>query len=239
MKTSVRAPQHVRIELPVSAEQLVVALLALSALLCAFSLALGIAIVGDWVEPSSRVVRLFYADLEQSLVAWYESGLLLFCGLLALAIACRASAYVPAWIGLSVIFAAMSADEIVALHETVGERVHNALDTGGPFLYAFVIPGTILLLVAIVVFLPLVRSLEHRAERLFLLATCLFFGAVLVLEAVGSQLSDTIGVRTLAYVVVANMEELLELAGVSVFIVALATQLRFEATGVEELSESQ
>jgi hypothetical protein len=217
---------RVRIELPVSAEQLVSGLVVVSVGLVTVSFALGIAVIQDWIEPSSRVVRLLYADLEQSLTAWYESGLLLLCAFLALTIACRARAHVAAWTSLAIAFAAMSADEIVELHEKIGDRIHTLLDTGGPLRYAFVIPGTILLIAAIAIFRPLLRSLDRRVRQLFVVATALFFGAVLVLEAVGSQLSDSGGVATFPYVAVANMEELLELAGVSVFILALAVHLR-------------
>ena len=192
-----------------------------SLVLFAASLLLEIAESLDWENPSPLLGRLLNVDREGSVSSWFSACILGLCALLALGARARGGRS-AAWVGMSVLLLAMSADEILAVHEVIGERVRDALDAGGALRFGFVVPGAVLVVGAVLLFAPLLRSLPTPTRPLFLLGAALFFTGALGLEVVAGMVYDTAGRASLAYAVIANTEELLEMVGASIVVYALA-----------------
>ena len=214
---------RIRLELPFTAADALKVLLAISVVLFAISLSLSVAEELGWERLSDRAGSLLDTDSERSAANWFSSCLLLLCGLLALAAATRSRRF-AAWALMAVIFVAMSADEMMVVHEEIGARIQDALDTGGLLRFGFVIPGAVAVVGVIVLFAPLIKSLPAPTRTSFLLGAALYFGGALVLEALGGLAFDTAGRDSQTYAVVVNIEELFEMAGTSLLVYALATQ---------------
>ena len=215
------ARRRVQLELPFTPADALKLLLLISILLFSASLLLEIAESLDWENPSRLVGRLLNVDREGSVSSWFSSCILLICALLALGARARAGRS-AAWMLMSALFLAMSADEILAVHEVIGEKVRDALDAGGVLRFGFVVPGAVLVVGTILLFAPLVRSLPTPTRTLFLLGAALYFTGALGLEAVGGLVHDSAGRGSLTYAVIANTEELLEMVGASIVAYALA-----------------
>ena len=86
------------------------------------------------------------------------------------------------------------------------------------------IPGTILAIVAVLLFADLVRSLDPTLRKVFVVAVVLYFGATLGLESIGGALTDANENGTILGVFEANLEELLEMVGISLLLYPLAVQ---------------
>lgn len=213
----------IRLEWPFAAADALKVLLAISIVLFSVSLAMNVAEVLDWENPSELIRRLLNTDNEQSVANWFSAGILLICALLALSARAHADSS-AAWAWLAILFLAMSADEVLALHEVVGARVQDAFDTGGLLRYGFVIPGVGVLVVAVILFAPLIRSLPTPARTAFLLGAALYMTGALGMEAVAGLAYDEGGRDTLPYVIVSNVEELLEMLGASIVVYALAAR---------------
>ena len=215
------ARRPIRLELPFAPTDALKLLLVVSVVLFSASMLLNIAESVGWENPSRLSRRLLDTDVEGSVSNWFSASVLLICALLTLGARGRAGSR-AAWTWMSVLFVAMSADEVLAVHEVVGEWIHGRLGAGGLLRFGFVIPGAVAVVGAILLFAPLVRSLPMPIRRAFLLGTGLFFTGALGLEAVGGLAQDTAGRGSLIYAVVTNTEELLEMAGASIVLYALA-----------------
>jgi len=225
MRDREQAPLRIRFELPASIRQLTIALASVSVGLIAVSAVVESAILlggsGVWVSLRS----ILSADLEQTIPAWFAASLLFLGAMLALTVWNRSDEHRWPWMVLAGVLLAMSADETIGVHERIGAKIHEALNTGGLLFFAAVIPGAVIAIVLVVGFTPLTKGLAQGVRRPFVLAAALFFGAVVGLEALGGLTVDSIGRKTFAYVLEVHAEELLELLGVTSMIYALATQL--------------
>jgi hypothetical protein len=216
------APSRIRLELPFAAAPALIFLLAVSLGLFAVSMILNIADVLGWENPSQLVQRYLSADSERSVTTWFSACILMLCALMTLAARVRTGS-TAAWAWMSALFVAMSADEILVIHEEIGARINDALDTGGLLRFGFVIPGAVILVGVILLFAPLISSLPTPTRTVFLWGAALYVGGALALDAVGELAHDTLGREPLISVTLANIEELLEMAGASVLVYAFAT----------------
>lgn len=215
------ARRPIRLELPFAPTDALKLLLLTSILLVSASMLLNIADALGWENPSQLVERLLNVDREGSVSSWFSACILLLCALFALGARAHSNR-AAAWLGMSALLVAMSADEVLAVHEVIGEKVRDALDAGGVLRFGFVIPGAVAVVGAILLFAPLVRSLPKPIRVAFLLGAALFFTGALGLEAVGGLVNDAAGRDSLIYAFVANTEELVEMAGASIVLYALA-----------------
>lgn len=123
-------------------------------------------------------------------------------------------------------------DEILSLHEKTIEPVRNALQTGGLFYFAWVIPASVLVLVLLLVFLGFLAHLPTRTRNLFLIAGTIYVGGALGLEMVGGYYVESDRVENIMYVILVTIEELLEMLGVIVFIHALLSYISKYIKGI-------
>ena len=169
---------------------------------------------------------LFNLGAERSLPTYYSVFALLFAALLlaAITVATRAAGqgWTRHWAGLSAIFVLLSVDEMLELHEELIEPVRSLLHTGGVFYYAWIIPYGLALLMLAVVYLGFLRALPRRTAALFVVGGAIFVGGGIGLEMLGGVVSETWGNDNPTYVAMQTIEETLEMAGIVVFIYALA-----------------
>ncbi len=185
-----------------------------------------------WVQ----LVKLFDLDREFSLPTWYSIILLALSSVMLTLIAWTARRSGDSmwryWSALALAFAALSIDEQVMAHESIGEIVGEALNVGGLFFYAWVIPGAIVTAIFGLAFIPFLRYLPSRTRMLFLLAAVLYVGGALGMETVSGIVASRHGIDNLTYATVSSIEETLEILGMSCFFFALIGEASHRVTGV-------
>lgn len=161
-------------------------------------------------------------DAEASLPTWASSmGLLLAAGLM-LGISFNADRWRRYWLGLSLLFVALSIDEAVAFHEKTVEPLRDALDLGGVFFFAWVIPAGIAVAVLALILRRFLWAIDPPERWILMLAAVLYVGGALGFELIGGAIADSQGQRNVTYVTVVTIEELLEMVGIVVFLFGLA-----------------
>ena len=177
----------------------------------------------------------FDLDAESNLPTWFASMSLLACAILLGRIAARARAtgarFAGHWRALAVIFAALSLDEVARIHEHLG-RLQGLWDTHGLFYFAWVIPGAAAVLALTAVFARFLFQLPAATRGRFIAAGVVFVAGALVVEAIGGWRAETMGMNNMTHSLIATVEEVLELAGVAMFLVALLRHLQGMVPGV-------
>ncbi|NJR73904.1 MAG: hypothetical protein HC773_10060 [Scytonema sp. CRU_2_7] len=168
-------------------------------------------------------------DAEATLPAQYSASALLLCSILLLIIfhtkRVAGDAYVNYWRALSIIFLYLSCDEYLSLHERLSEPVQNALKTSGFFYFAWVIPGGIFVLIYLLVFLRFLAVLPAKTRRLFLIAGTVFVSGAIGTELVSGYYVELHGAGDMIYVMIATIEEFLEMVGIAIFTYALLSYI--------------
>jgi hypothetical protein len=180
----------------------------------------------------SKLARCMTLDSENSIPAWFSSGLLFLCGI-ALAISALTSrangdSWWKHWAGLAGLFAALSIDEAVGFHEQLMDPVRAMIGDVSVLHFAWVIPGAVFVLAVGFTFLGFLRSLPLRTSLRFIGSGAIYVGGALGLEVVGGWLFATVGEADLRYIAVATLEESCELFGLILFLRAVL--IHFEQT---------
>ena len=166
---------------------------------------------------------------EVSVATWFQTLLLVAAALVLLLGGLRARHQVTdarGWFFLAAVMTTLSIDEAVSLHERIGSALRSLLDTSGVLYYVWVVPALVFAAVVAAVQVGWLRRLPSATRRLVVLA-----GAVYVLGAAGFELlaaagDEANGTATLTSVSLSAVEELLEMSGVSLFVVAILGHLR-------------
>lgn len=174
-------------------------------------------------------IELFDFDRENNIPSLYSTFNLLVSSVLLFLTAsnCKTrnrSLYLP-WLGLSAIFLFLSIDELLSIHEKLGSFLKMFFQTSGIFLYMWVIPYSIAMIVFVLVYAKFVFQLPKNILPLFLGS-----GAVFVLSAIGLEMLEAhhasqFGKETLLYATYYTCEEFLEMLTIAVFIYALLIQI--------------
>ena len=172
------------------------------------------------------IANLLYVDKEQNLPTLYSSLMFLVAALLSGVIADilrRADrAYVRHWAVLSLLFVLMAVDEFASLHErSIGPLRELLSIEGGPFFFAWVVPGAALVAVIGIAFLRFLMHLPRPTRRRLLAAGILFLSGAIGLELVGGSYSAVHGQLNMSYVLIATVEETLEMVGAAVLLYGL------------------
>jgi hypothetical protein len=75
-------------------------------------------------------------------------------------------------------------------------------------------------------FVPFLRSLDSRTRMMMLLAGGLYVSGALGFEMISGLVADARGLDTLLYATLTSIEEILELSGLSVFLIVVIGELR-------------
>ena len=169
--------------------------------------------------------RFLFMDFEGNLPTWFSAILLLVAGLVAAVVSAaertRGGQAWWYWALMAVGFVTFSADEAASLHERLVVPL-RALVRGSPWLrYPIVIPGTVAVVTAVVVFGGFVRRLPAGTQRAIVGGGGVFLFGVLVLETIGGWFDPVLHGDNVPYVLLATVEEVCELTGVTIVLVGL------------------
>lgn len=170
-------------------------------------------------DPSygDEVPLLFDVNTEATVPTWYSAGLLLavaaVCGVLV-AVSVAAGQSGRRWSVLAAVFALMSLDETVALHERLGSTVEDVLDvrSDGLLRHSWVLAGLVLAVALAGVAARAVATLPRGPRRWVALGLGAYLGGALGLEAASGVLLDRLG-DGVAYAAMTWFEEGAEMAG--------------------------
>lgn len=172
--------------------------------------------------PVEFAVELLSLSYEQNLPTWYASSLLLACAVLLAAIGRDAALcgrrFHRYWLVLAAGFAAMSLDETAELHE----QLHGLAGASEFVYFDWVIPAGCAVVAIGLAFVPFLRALPPRRRRDVVLAGALYLGGALVMELPLGWWTAIHGTDNAGYALIDWVEESLELAGASWFLIVLA-----------------
>lgn len=167
--------------------------------------------------------NLLYLPSDGNIPEWYSSSMLLICAILLamIAIAVGRSRYIIHWVGLSILFLYLSADEAASIHEKLSSVLEGRLNTSGILYYAWVIPYAAFVLVFVCAYLMFFINLPANTRLLFLIAGLFYVGGALGGELIEGYYTTLYGASGLIYSLIMHAEEVLEMLGVVVFFYAL------------------
>lgn len=197
-------------------------LIVLSALSVGVEIGLGTRLGG--------LVGFFDVNDERSIPTWFSSLQLSLAAVLLAAAAAkeksRGGRDWAAWAALAALFALLSADEIAGIHEMVRRNLSHKAKLSAYFKYSAVLAG--LAFAAPLAFLQLgfFKRLSPRRRVQFTAAAVIFLGGAVGVEIMAGKVYHLTGsTRAPMYVALYHLEELMEMAGVTLFIGAVLEQL--------------
>ncbi len=181
--------------------------------------------VYKYVLDGNDTVSRSAFNAEASIAAMFHSLLLLTCAvLLALIAADRRAAgsrYRFHWAVLAAAFLFLALDESTEIHELTVIPLRNALDAGGIFYFAWVIPAAAAVAVMGLAYLRFLAVLPRPTSVVFVLAAAFYLAGALGVELVGGYVADARGQDNLAFALITQVEEALESVGLIAFLYAL------------------
>lgn len=207
-------------------------LLTLLAITLAIALINGLFGVDQYVGGSDNTGRLYaFFDLnsESNFPTWFSAALLLGSGLVAAAIAyLKSQLRAPLrwyWWGVSATFFYLSVDEAAQVHENWGDITPTIDNLGGAFYFGWVVPGTALVALFLILFAGFIAQLPRRALVNFTLAGTTYLVGAIGMEMLGAYVLTSRGSGVITGLVVIA-EESLEQIGAILFLYALLDYLR-------------
>lgn len=191
------------------------------ALVCGAGLAVELARYRGSLDPEGALRTALSLSYEANLPTWYSSGLLwtaaLGLGLCARQAAARER---PWWWGLAAIFMLLSLDEAIELHEALG-----GAELDGVLYFSWVVPGALLTGLFGLAYLRFWLGLAKPTRRGFAWAFAIYVGGALGMELPLGAWFEQHGDENLGYALLDWLEESMEIAGLSVFLLAISGSL--------------
>ncbi|WP_233845061.1 hypothetical protein [Cereibacter sphaeroides] len=183
--------------------------------------------IAGWASGSDFKVWRFDVDFEGSLYTWYSGTLLILVALAALVLATREfaarSPWRYHWLGIALLFALLSMDETLSLHEQLSAALSAREKVDGWLHFRWVVPVGLATLAFAVAYLRFLAHLPGRIAALMVAA-----GATFVLGAIGMELiagklvsESAASLHGIGYRLLVNIEEALEVAGAILFLYTL------------------
>lgn len=174
-------------------------------------------------NPTTRsIAARFNLDQESAVPTYFSALILLLSASLLWIIATdkrrTKNEFALQWLILAVGFLYLSLDEAITIHELLVELVDEWIRTGGIFFFTWVVVAIPLVLFLAVFFSGFLFHLPANTRNLFLLAGSLYLAGAIGFELIGGWFADQQGVHQPIFYVLANIEEILEMIGVVVFI---------------------
>ena len=167
--------------------------------------------------------RFFDLDAEANLPTWWSSVTLAFCALLFAVLARRERA--GRWSALAGVFVLLSADEIAGAHEAVAlEFFRHGWHDATHHYALWALPVSLLAAFAAWT-APWLRGLDAWMRGRLVLASVIYVGGALGVEAPAQVYGSHHGKASALYVLLVTLEESMEMAGVIVLAHALITRL--------------
>ncbi len=184
----------------------------------------------DESKFSSIYIRLLSVSGEGKIPTWYSSCTLLLSAGLMWVIGKASSqsrdGRAKYWFGLSLIFLVMSLDEVAELHNGLSRPFRELLNiSAGPLASAWIIPGTLFVMVLAIVYGRFFFSLPTAFRFWFGGAAVIYLLGVIGMESIGSAYRSNFE-TDLTYGILASLEEVLEMGGILVLIHGLMLYLQ-------------
>lgn len=188
-------------------------------LACAIAVVAGAGLAVELAKDAlpSTIVEHLSLSYEGNVPTWLSTCLLIACAFVAGGIARAATTRRVHWWGIAIGFGYASLDEASELHEHLG----GLFSTGGVLYFDWVIVGAIVVLALAVVYARFLLALP-RATRLRLVAAAtIYFAGALGMELPLGWWTERHGTDGLGYALIDWGEEVLEMTGAAVALVAL------------------
>jgi hypothetical protein len=175
-------------------------------------------------QGDGGTISMLDINSEASISNWFSSSALLFCSVLLINIASfkqvTRDRYAAYWKILALVFLFMSLDEAVSLHEKAISPLQSALNVGGFFYFAWVIPGIAFVAIFVLMYLRFFLDLPTKTKWLFAASGAIYVGGALGVELLEGLVYPLDG-YSIAYVAVAHIQESLEMLGIVIFVYVL------------------
>ncbi|MEG5033503.1 hypothetical protein [Microcoleus sp. AT3-D2] len=182
------------------------------------------------------LAKVFNVDAERNLPTFYSFLALVFSSLLLGVIAYAknldSDRYKNHWKILSFIFLYLSLDEAGQLHEKFINPMRSLLNATGFLYFTWIVPFGCLVAIFLSSYNKFVFHLPVATRKLFVAACALYIGGAIGIEMIGGYLFSTTGMESLPYLIVATLEESLEMVGIVVFIHGLISYIKTYLGGV-------
>lgn len=180
------------------------------------------------IGSKSALVDYFSLTEEQNVPTWWSSFLLLACSFVLWAIAATKGRS-PGdgkthWIGLAAIFAYMSIDELVEIHEWLN-NIPALGNLHGIIYYGWVIPAGIIVVAFASIYLRFLLRLPPPTRSKVAWAGVLYVAGALGIELVLGAWTDRHGELNLGWAMIGLAQEAMEIVGSSLFLYALLEYL--------------
>ncbi len=187
---------------------------------------IALAALPDELLGKLKYLRHFSFNEEHSLPTWYSAILLYSAALLSLAVAHADRRLKGYWQGLAVLFTAMSIDESVSFHEAFITILAFLKSYSDLLYFPWVVLGIPFVLAVFVLYLPFLRRLPSPIAGRIFLAGAVYVTGALVLEIVDGVIAARHGEDSLPYITGYILEDLLEMAGMLIYLHAVFDHLR-------------
>jgi hypothetical protein len=187
------------------------------------ALGLGAEVINHRMHRSALEPLIAFLSLsfEHNLPTWYAANLLLACAVALATVAIRlaqsTARFRRHWWGLAIIFAYMSLDEAVSIHEYLGHLVRLS----GVLYFSWVVPAAGILALFGVAYLPFVIHLPRRTRLEFIVAGTVYVGGALFMELPLGWWTERHGMENLGYATIDWVEEMLEVLGATLFFLSI------------------
>lgn len=174
--------------------------------------------------PNGTIGRALDVNSEQNLPTWYSASLLLLVALAFGLAGLLAPIELRRWWWLvAALMLALSIDEVVGLHEELGDLGDDIVSRPRGLLhFAWIIPGAIVGGCVALAFVHLARQVPRRTATWLLAGIGLFLGGAFGGEALSGAVLDAYGDADL-YGAVTAAEELAEMLGAVAMLQAAST----------------
>jgi hypothetical protein len=186
--------------------------------------------------PSGAVFsNLFNLNKENTVPAWFSSGLLLlvaYCGFLVSQLeSAHVSRFRRLWQLFALLFVLLSLDEAAALHERLQSIMERHGAGSSSFKFVWVIPALGVCAVLAVAYLRFVIALPTQLRWRLILAGVIYIGGAVGMEVIGGAVYSHFG-NGLFYLLMTVLEEVLEMTGATFCLYTLCLMLELDAPGV-------
>jgi hypothetical protein len=174
-------------------------------------------------------------NAEHNIPTFYSSASLTFCSFLLTIITFakrkNSERYIY-WLGLVTVFLLLSIDEFVMIHDRLNATLRSTLNVSGFLHFSWIIPYGIALIILLIVYTKFVFNLPCRTRLLFIIAGSIYISGAIGFEPIEGKFSELYGYNNVAYIALCTIEEILEMAGIVVFIYALTSYIDSELKGL-------
>ena len=199
-------------------------------------------------EMMAKLLKKLDLDSEaNNLPTWFQSSILLLSSFLLLTIAAVrrniGAGDVRFWMLLGGVFAYLSLDESISIHEQMTVPLRSVMPAHGVFFFAWVIPALLLVGAVFLLCVKTLWSLSVRTRLLMMASGALYMFGAVGMEMVGGSYYEVnieaTKVVDMTYVVFTTIEESFEMAGIVLFVFTLLRFIEEEVLTVGSLREAE